>query len=410
MGAQGGVKVRWRTRLGLAGVLSVALLVLLPGPAPALASGSISGTVTSAYTGNPLGGIEICAYAIPSEESKCALSSTGSSGEVGEYAISGLASGTYKVEFWDPGEAPGLAPEFFSAKHSWEEADPVLVSDGADTPNIDASMERSGWIEGWTVDADSNESVAGVLVCAIPIIEPAFTRCREVGWNGWYRIDGLGGGQYEVAFLPYEKESLEYLPQYYNDEPSQTSADLVTVTSGQGTGEIDAHLHLGGEITGTVSDAASGTAIGSTNVCVLEAAVPEEPFACTKTEGNGKYELYGLPTGSYKVWFSPDVPAWKEEDNYVQQYYNGKSSFAEADLIAVTAGQLTQGIDARLSSPLAAAIQPTIAPPTAPAPTSTQPPPTRKKHCRKGQRKVRRKGRVRCVTIHRKHRHRYRQP
>jgi Carboxypeptidase regulatory-like domain len=177
----------------------------------------------------------------------------------------------------------------------------------------------------------------------------------------------------------------------------------VNVTAGSATGSIDAEMKKGGKITGTVTDAASGAGIKASFVCLLPAGEPEV-IGCTVTGGSGGYSMVGLPPGAYKVWFSPDGTESAEiEDDYFQQFYNAKPTFAQADPINVPAGGVASGIDAHLVSRKAA---PVVRPP---APTLTAPVVKKIRHkplhCHKGHRKVRKKGKARCAKIHHRRRH-----
>jgi Carboxypeptidase regulatory-like domain len=183
------------------GVFALALLVLggLAGPAAAFAAGSISGVVTDGT--DPLAGIEVCASEVSEEEFKCA--ETGASGE---YTLAGLANGNYKVEFWPP-ESTNYVPQYFNAKPSWGQADQVVVTNGNDTPNVNAVLEEGGWIEGRAIDAVSKAGIEGLEICAFPIDETGFGRCALTDSSGDYEIVGLATDAYEVVFSPKKKRA-----------------------------------------------------------------------------------------------------------------------------------------------------------------------------------------------------------
>jgi hypothetical protein len=383
----------WKFLRAVVAGLALALVGVLAAPAAALATGSISGLVTDGA--DPLAGIEVCASEVPEEEEfRCA--ETDSSGE---YTIAGLAADSYKVEFW-PGPL-NFVPQYFDARSSWALADQVVVTNGNDTPNVNAVLEEGGWIEGRAVDAVSKAGIGGLTVCAFPIDETGFGRCALTDSSGDYEIPGLATDAYEVAFFPEEEATSEYLVQFYKGKTSFFEATPVSVTAGAGTSGIGAEMKKGGQITGTVSDAASAAGIKASTVCLLPASEPEV-IGCTFTGGSGGYSIVGLPPGAYKVWFSPDGTKSEEiEDDYFQQFYNAKPTFAQADAVNVSAGGVASGIDAHLVSRKA---PPVVRPP---ATTLTAPPPKPrpKPHCRKGQRKVKRKGKFHCVKVHHRKKH-----
>jgi hypothetical protein len=386
------------------GVFRAGLVVLVFGafgvaaPTAVFAAGSISGTVTASTVPNdPLAGVEVCAHRELSYEFGCAV--TGSSGE---YTVPDLADGSYKVEFL-PEDSVNYIPQYFEEKYSWEEADTVDVG-GGDVPNIDAALGEGGWIEGRVFDSITKAGVADIRVCASPLDGTGFNRCVLTGSSGEYKLQGLATNSYVVGFVPEEGgASVDYVWQFYKEKDSWFDPTPVAVGVGSGTSEIDAPMERGAQIVGTVTDAATGSAIASSRVCLFKLDENVEP-GCTDTDQVGHYSFDWLPGGSYKVWFSPDIPAWHEEDDYFQQYYNAKATLAEADTVLVGAGAVTSGIDAHLVSrkplPPALSVPPLI--------TATGKPRQKPRvHCRKGQRKVKKRGKVRCAKV-RRHRSRSR--
>jgi hypothetical protein len=376
-------------------VAVLALLLMAMAPAVASAAGSISGTVTTASDGEPFEDAEVCAEATGEGDFGCATTDAG-----GEYTISNLSAGSYKVEFWTP-SALNYVIQFFDAKLSWKAADPVAVTDALDTPNVNAALEKGGQIKGRAIDAVSKAGIQGIWVCAGPIDEEGSSRCGLTDATGAYTISGLATDSYEVAFYPEEGEAIGYLTQYYDGKASWFEATPVPVAGAVSSG-IDAEMKKAGRIAGTVTDAASGAGIRSAIVCAIDVALLEIAN-CAEAGSNGHYEIGGLPSGAYKVWFSPDVPAWEEEDDYFQQYWNAKPTLAQATPIALGASSLASGVDARLASRRAAPAPTVVPAPQRPLVVRASSPRPRVMKCRKGWKKVRAKGKTRCVRIHHKH-------
>jgi hypothetical protein len=377
------------------GALALALsaLAILAGPASAFAAGSISGLVTDGT--DPVPGVEVCASEVPGEEEEFGCAETNSSGE---YTIAGLVAGKYKVEFWPP-ESVNLIPQYFDAKSSWALADQVTVTNGNDTPNVNAVLEEGGWIEGRIFDSVSEAGVPDIRVCASPLGHTGFDRCMITGSSGNYKLLGLRTDSYMVGFVPKEGGgSLDYVWQFYKEKDSWFEPTPVEVSAGSGTSGIDAAMEREGHIAGTVTDAASGAPIPFARVCLFELKENYEPW-CTDADWVGHYVFDGLSGGGYKVWFSPDGLEWLEEDDYFQQFYNDKPTLALADTVHVSAGTTTSGIDAHLVSRHPAPAKPLVATPAIPVLAEKKPKPV---HCHKGQRKVRKKGKLRCVKTHRR--------
>jgi hypothetical protein len=116
-----------------------------------------------------------------------------------------------------------------------------------------------------------------------------------------------------------------------------------------------------GKIAGTVvTNTLAETPIPGIEVCAREeGGGPLEPVGeglegglggvfveqCATTEASGAYTISDLPSGKYEVEFA--VP-FKSALDYVTQYYKEKSSPSEAELVPVTSGETTHGIDAKL--------------------------------------------------------------
>jgi len=104
-----------------------------------------------------------------------------------------------------------------------------------------------------------------------------------------------------------------------------------------------------GKITGRVTDD-GGTGIGNLWVQVHKTYNDPGPGnysgsheAYTMTDANGNYSI-SLTPRDYKVWFVPIRTGL----NYIYQYYNGKTTYDDADVVTVPANQTASGIDAQL--------------------------------------------------------------
>jgi hypothetical protein len=391
---------------GLALFAALTVLAVLAPAGAVAATGSISGTVTDASTTGGIEGISVCAYPLEFKEVpvKCDLTAVD-----GTYAIEDLEPAEYEVQFW-PGELDYLT-QYYDGKSSRSEADLVPVATGAVT-GIDAALQKSGAIEGKVTATFGGAAVPGVEVCAwkldVDESEEGLLRCTETAPEGTYFLPGLRSGEYKVEFFAVETDQ-EFAFQFYDRKSFWSEADSVAVTLGATVTGIDAELHPGAGISGTVYSAASGALLRQIIVCPLDAAHAELLFwSCTETNSAGRYRIHGLPAGSYKVVFSPEFKEffgealfeW-ENDGYPTQFYNGKPTLAAADTLSLPVGGGLSGVDARLG------------PPAAPAAPVVSPPVVEKKHrvhrqpCKRGTKRKKVHGKVRCVRI-RRHNHRHR--
>jgi hypothetical protein len=96
-----------------------------------------------------------------------------------------------------------------------------------------------------------------------------------------------------------------------------------------------------GSIVGRVTAKVGGAAISGVEVCA-EPVTSLEPEYCATTDQSGDYAIAGVPPGQYKVDF------WAQPQGYVDQFWNGKGLWSEAEAVTVEAGLPRTGVDAQL--------------------------------------------------------------
>jgi hypothetical protein len=319
------------------------------------AGSRISGVVSSISSQLPIMGIEVCAYDAAEEAGlfgRCATTEAG-----GEYSISGLPSGEYLVEFSSP-SASGLnyVAQYYDDTESLEQAIAVEVGPETADIGIDAQMREGGRIAGQATDASTGAPIQGVSVCAYAErAEAVVGACANTGQNGQYTIAGLPNGEYEVEFSAPPESALDYVTQYFDGQSSAKAATLVPVTVGETSSGVDAHLQLGGRVTGRVTASFAGP-LADMLVCAL--ASPSEAVACALSNRDGEYAIAGVPAGSYVVGFDAGK-------SYVVQYYDDTSSYSDAQAVTVTVDNSTTGINAAMQS-VAPTPPPDLPPPPKP--------------------------------------------
>jgi hypothetical protein len=327
------------------GILAVLAAIAVPlGFAPsalAAGTGQISGTVTRASGGAPIEGIEVCTSPVSTESFSAESFQCATTNPSGKYTISGLSSGEYDVEFISPSESePGYITQYYNDTTSYEDAKAVPVTAPGTTSGIDAELEEGGRIAGEVTRASGGGQIEGIEVCASAVHAEGYG-CAKTKSNGTYTITGLASGNYDLEFFSSFESGLDYVTQYYNGKSSFTEAEAVPVAAPGTTPNIDAKLEEGARIAGRVTDASTGTALQSTLVCASTGSGEASLGSCAITNSNGEYTISGLASGDYKVEFDAGK-------NYVIQYYNGKSSVAEAEAVSVTAPNTKSGIDAAM--------------------------------------------------------------
>lgn len=361
----------------LSGLLSLAAFA----PAAAFA-GSISGTVTDAVTHEPIEGLEVCAHLFTAEEAE--IWSCEDTDSNGEYTID-VEAGEYAVEFW--GRPLNYIPQYFDGTSVWQERDPVVV--GADPiTGIDAEMFEGGGIEGEVDRAVGGAPVDEAYVCAWTIFGEEFGGCAVTDSSGEYAIQGMAEGEYEVEFWAGEQD---LLTQFYDHKDHWGEANPVTVTLGAVTAGIDADLLAAARVEGQVRRASSGSPLAEVEVCAWSTD-PEGSWRCAYPGEDGRYAIHGLPSDEYKVEF------WPFDESLPVQYWDHKATLEEANPLSLGMGGIATGIDADLGAGPAA--PPAATPPPSFPPLATKP---RPKRCKKGFRKKRAHGKVRCVKKKSKH-------
>ncbi len=170
--------------------------------------------------------------------------------------------------------------------------------------------------------------------------------------NGSYSITGLTDGDYKVQFSDCSSAPT-YAPIWFHDKADRTSADSVSVANGAATNNIDQQMVLGATISGHVTDDA-GTPTNLAGICVYAEQVSDSfgpPAATATTAADGTYSLPALQSGSYKVHFDPTASCSPDAQpqNYLEQYFDGKSDAGSATVITLAAGATRTGVDAKLS-------------------------------------------------------------
>jgi hypothetical protein len=148
--------------------------------------------------------------------------------------------------------------------------------------------------------------------------------------QGNYTISGLAAGSYYVVTRS------PFVDEFYNNVivgffRNWRDADLVTVTEGSPTSNIDFDLQTGASISGalTIEDGGVPLPFISVTFEIFPADNPEPLFVIpTTTDINADYQIFIPATGRFKIK--------AVLDNFVDEFYNNKSDFASADVIEIT--------------------------------------------------------------------------
>ncbi len=385
-------------------LVALGVVGVLP-PVAEADSGLIEGTVAPAQWAQE---VEVCLVeAKPSVT--CTVPEAG-----GHYVLGGLPLGVAYLEFI-PSYRSRLATQYYKNSSLLEGATPIILAAKEQAArNINANLVEAGTIEGSATAAVGGEPLSEVEVCAISVAQSSVRSCVETGADGGYELHSLQAGKYKVGFWGRGGNG-GLAPQYYQGRATFAEAAVVSVVDGTTVAGIDAELAEGARIEGVVSGAPGGQQLDGVEVCLFTEAGPY-PERCTYSDEGGRYAFAGLPSGSYQVGFSLEPSevggegAEGEDDGLQTQFFDDASGRAAAQTLTLLAPAIASGIDALLSP--VPAVSPITLEPTAADPIVSTPPPVaappRSIRCKKGYRRKKVKGKVRCVKTlrHKKRRRR----
>jgi hypothetical protein len=336
-GYQSGALTQWYNNaasFSTANTIDIAAGQDVAGINAALVKGAtVSGKVT-ASAGVDLASVQVSV--LPTEPQNGFYSSYTRLAADGTYRVVGLPAGSYKVEF--SGYNSGALPQWYNNADSLASAGAVTLTAGQDLTGIDATLVKGASISGKiTVPAgiDPSRTYVGVYNADS---QNGQSTGAQVGPDGSYKLAGLKAGSYKVQF---SAGSTGALSQWYNNAATFASANAVDVAAEQDVTGINATLAKGSSISGTVS-APAGVTLTSVNVTAYTGDNVAGYVGNSQVGADGKYQLNGLPAGSYKLQFSGG------SSGALSQWYNNAASMETASAVSVTTGQDLGNINATL--------------------------------------------------------------
>ena len=322
---------------GASGLESAQTLTLSPGAsrehvdAQLATAATITGHVSALDSGESLSGVQVNV----TSRDVTGQNASAITGEDGSYSVSGLAAGSYDVQFeatepTDPAERAYLG-QFYNGKQSSDTADAIVVSEGGTAEGIDAKLTPAATVTGRVTEAGTSQPLAGTLI-DIDSTEggPGATATSEE--DGTYSATGLPPGSYTVHF---QAAGGNYAPQSYDARIDAEEPDTLHLEAG-GTAHANAQLTPGASISGTVLAAGGRPLSGvQVNVMGIEGGAGA---GVTTTARDGTYAVTGLPAGVYEVHF-------EAQDNHVDQYFEGQGSAETATTITLADGASRQNVD-----------------------------------------------------------------
>lgn len=192
--------------------------------------GSISGTLWKDNFAGTLA--ETCVDVYDSAGELVASTETNNAGT---YRVDKLATGDYRLMF---GRCSfnNVAIEFYEDETSLATADPVSVTAGTPTPDVDAQLAPGGSVSGTITD----DLGVGVGEMCIDVFDSNGEMLKEDRSNsfGVYFLTSLATGSYRLRF--HDCGTRLFVTEFYEDKTSLVTADEVEVSSGENTFNVDA--------------------------------------------------------------------------------------------------------------------------------------------------------------------------
>lgn len=302
----------------------------------ATTTGSIRGKVTDASTGLPLFTTNMTAT-----NSATGQSTTESNflGGDGTYTITGLAPGSYTVEF----SASLYANQWWNNKSSLATADQVTITAGQVATGIDAALVTGMVGISGTVTDNTGQPITGATVHAVNI-SGLSTASTTTASDGTYSLTGL---ESEPVGYWVEFTAPGYVTQWWNNQPSQVidPHDIVPANAAQTTTGIDAVLQPipPATLSGVVQSSSGPTPAPLAGATVVVHNYYGFTVAQTTTAADGTWSVGNLGGGVYRVEFQPPAGS-----GLLGQWWNNEPDSAHSDRVGVAAGATVGNINATL--------------------------------------------------------------
>ncbi len=278
--------LRWLLVLvGVVGIHVAALSV----PGLAQTDAAISGTVGDT-AGAPLADICIRIYRFD-----IAVVTDVETAADGTYTATGLEPGDFKVSATDCNNFV-YGTRWYDDESNIGTATVIPVAAGETATGIDFTLPELGTITG-TVTDDVGTLLDGICAFAHNV-DGTGGLGTATDATGAYAILGLEPGDYQIEFSDCTNNA--FFPEWYQDQPTQATADVVSVAEGAVVAGIDAVLDTppaNGTIGGTVTDAGTGQPLEGICVTAWTTGLTPVEAGNATTAADGGYVVIVDDTG-----------------------------------------------------------------------------------------------------------------
>lgn len=327
-----------RAAVHAAGVAAVSAAVVAMAPALAGSAaaveptGGISGHVTTS-SGDPAAGYTAVVY----DDQGVEVSNADVDDE-GDYLISDLAGGSYRVRFL-PDHFPTFdLPEFWNNARSLETSTPILVGSSIVT-GIDGQFDLAGRLSGTVKAIGGGELPADAQTFGVSAFDSNGTEWPSensfAGSDTQYELRGLPPGDYIIKF--YARTADKVMTGWSGNSLTRAGASTVHVVAGPNT--ANGQVAFAGSISGVIKGPGGQAMPTGTLGLVTAFDLNGNPAGSERFVEDGAFLIEGLDTGSYKLRFTTT------NDVYEPQWLGGFASAAESASVSVTRGSETTNVN-----------------------------------------------------------------
>jgi len=326
----------------LAGVAPASAATTISTDATLAQGGTISGVLTQKVAGVVTPASEIAIFAHSGDGQNYIAQSYPD--HDGNYTLTGLAAGSYVLEFRPFGSS--LAEEFWDNSTSFVGATRIVVGSASSVSNINAELEP-----GATITGTVTKTVGGATVPANGVyVYAQGTAVSQSAWaetdaSGRYTLLGLNPGDYKLSFDPHDAAVVS---KWYKNSTTRESGDTIAVAARSTVPDINVNLEKASTITGQVTKSIDGSVSNASGITVSLYNAKGEYVRKVGTAPDGKYSVGSLMAGTYKVGFEQyDTSAGIAK--LASEFYDNVPDISSAKSITVGSAAVVGGINAQLN-------------------------------------------------------------
>ncbi|MFZ5945607.1 MAG: fibronectin type III domain-containing protein [Bacillota bacterium] len=250
-------------------------------------------------------------------------------GNVNTYNVTGLSQGTGYTFRVEAGDAAG----------NWSGTGPT-----ADATTAAGTRRRTtGTISGRLTergDSGGEGGVFGAYVCLFPLSGFGDPIETITDYYGDYSFSDLAPGEYMIEFAPEKSSPGNYLPEWYDNQRSWRSAQIVLLGEGDdkvANAVLDSsvvtsspqnsyYAQIKGRVKGSYGEYLAGISVYAYPQPIDFNTAP----LGTITESDGSYAITNITPGNYVLEFAPET-----HGKYLPEWHGNKRSWREAEVITL---------------------------------------------------------------------------